>query len=203
MGSIRLPIVKKMKLFSLVLASSAHAFFGIPQYTGIGVAEASGPQTNSHLTACDILPTEPKCADCAKVGAACLDDDNLAFCEKLGFNSMMNMCKTFGGPPSKLTAAPKKPKRPKAPKKAKKPKKAKPTCSTAEPVTCEGCMKMKGKCRKPFKDTCKALCTPKCENPPTNCAECDTLSGACAKDRKVKMTCKKLCKPPKKQQRVL
>merc|ERR1712021_157347 len=104
MGSIRLPVVKTMKLFPLVLASSAHAFFGIPQYTGIGVAEASGPQTNSHSTACDILPTEPKCADCAKVGAACLDDDNLSFCEKLGFNSMMNMCKTFGGPPSKLTA---------------------------------------------------------------------------------------------------
>merc|ERR1711885_116255 len=204
MGSVRLPIVKTMKLFPLVLAPSAHAFFGIPQYTGIGVGEVNGPDTHSHSNACNILPTDPKCSDCEKVGAACLDEANLAFCEKLGFNSMLNKCKLVG-PPSKFTAAPKKPKRPKAPKKAKKPKKAKPTCSTAEPTTCDGCLKMKGKCRKPFKDTCKALCTTKCENPPKSCDECKaTLTSACEKDRKVKMACKKMCKPPKtpkKQQR--
>ena len=136
-----------MKLFGLALASGVHGFFGIPQFAGIGVPQASGPQTMSQNNACDILPTDPKCADCEKVGAACLDDANLEFCEKMGFNSMLNKCKTFG-PPSKLTGAPgKKPKKPKAPKAPKRPKKAKPTCSTEEPADCKACFSYKGKVR--------------------------------------------------------
>lgn len=45
--------LQTMKLFPLVLASSAHAFFGIPQYTGIGVGEVNGPDT--HRQGCHFL----------------------------------------------------------------------------------------------------------------------------------------------------
>ena len=62
-----------MKLF--VLCGSASAFFGgMPGFSGFGVPDASGPQTMSNENACNILPTNPTCEDCAKVGAACLGE---------------------------------------------------------------------------------------------------------------------------------
>ena len=63
-----------MKLF--VLCSSANAFFGgMPGFSGFGVVDSSGPQTMTAENACSILPTNPTCDDCAKVGAACLGKD--------------------------------------------------------------------------------------------------------------------------------
>ena len=47
--------------------------------------------------------------------------------------------------------------------------------------------------------TCKKLCAPVCakEDWPTDCEKCKVLTGDCAKDKKVKVGCKKMCRPPK------
>ena len=195
-----------MKLRFAVLGCTASAFFGIPQFAGIGLG---GPLPMSNSNSCGSFTSAElaalTCAMCERVGAACMEDEEIDSCEKIGFNSIMNRCpeklkpvpakkpvvKPAGKKPGKKPTG-KKPKKPKAPKKC-----------PAEPSTCDECNGIAGRCLNKMgkRQFCRDICKPKCENPPTTCATCKTMmqSGdVCKKDKSVRQSCKATCQELKK-----